>query len=163
MIPRLFCHTWILLTGSSYPKFSPDTGGCCLLAPSIHTLHPGPVFLPLTILRSCQKVWPGLTPQCREPLSGSTALSAGSCGTQPCPPFPERAHLAVTLGFCSFLHPCVLWLLQALSPCSSQACKRMPTSNSTEIKHNTPSSAMFFVCSAPFQQCVTEDGSAMWA
>lgn len=49
MIPKPFYHTWILLTGCSYPKVSPNIGGCCLLASSIPTSSrtriPAPYYL----------------------------------------------------------------------------------------------------------------------
>lgn len=80
VIPRLFCHTWMLWTGSSYPRVSADIGGCCLLAPSTHpsarTHIPAPYY-PETLPKSM--AWLN---SLREPLSGPTALPAGSCGTQ---------------------------------------------------------------------------------
>lgn len=126
MIPRAFCSSNFT---PGYCWLDPATLRSLLILvavvslPHPYPLHPGHGFLPLTVLRPCQKAWLGLTP-CPQntgvPLSGSTAVSVGSCETQPCHPFPERAHPAETLGS---TNPCIPVSSDCFGPCPHAAAR----------------------------------------
>lgn len=60
--------------------------------PHPYPLHPGHLFLPLMTLATPKSMaWlNSLSMHHREPVSGSTALSFGSCGIHPCPPLSQE-------------------------------------------------------------------------
>lgn len=165
MIPRLFCHTWILLTGSSSPKVSPNMGGCCLLAPSISTSPRTPIPAPYN-LETMPKSMTWLNSLCtqhRGPFLRLHCTLSWELWDTAMPPFPRKNSSSRDTRF--LLISSSLCPLTALGPVPMQqpGLQKNVSIKYYRTKHSIPSSAMLFVLTALFQECVTGDRNAMWA
>lgn len=95
-VPRLFCHTWILLTGSATLRsLLIFIGACCLLVPSLHTSSrtriPVPYYLETMpkIMAWRNSLRQGAFVRLHCTLSWELWDTALPC-PMPCPPFPRK-------------------------------------------------------------------------
>lgn len=129
-------HTWVLLTGSSYPKASANIGSWCLL-PCPNWSHPRTYFsnpwhldtIPISL------VWPNSVSNATWVSISQVPLHCqwGGVRYTQATPFPDSTGPAQIFGFCLW-HLWILWPLQAL--CSSWGYKRTCKYYKTKAQHS---------------------------
>lgn len=149
MILRLFCHTWIILIGSSYPKISPHIGGCCLLAPSIPTSSRTciPASYCLEAMLKSMAWLNSLSMQHREPVRLHCTLSWELWDTA-MPPFPRKNSSTSDTWF----------LLISSPPCPLTALDPVPVQQSgsqknVNIKFYRTKAQHSLICNAFCMKC----------